>query len=248
MMPEMLHISAVWQVILIFLPGSSVFSFLNVVIYRVPRHMDIIKAPSRCEVCGHTLSFPEMFPVFGWFVLRGRCRHCKAAISVRYPAIEALGGCAALLCVFRWGISVQALTAFGFLAVLTATAIIDIDTMKIPDGFVLAAGAVGALSIPFFPVPDLTERLIGICSVSMILLVFALILPGGFGGGDIKMTAACGLFLGWKQSLTAFVLAVLFAGCYCIVMLVVGKLKRRSRIAFGAFLCFGMAVTLFLIL
>lgn len=245
-MDKGLHIGAVWQAILIFLAGSSIFSFLNVVIYRVPRHMDIIKTPSRCEMCGHTLSLAEMVPVFGWFLLRGRCRHCKAVISARYPAIEALGGGTGLLCVYRWGIGVQALIAFGFLAVLTATAFVDIDTMKIPDGFVLAAGAAGVLSIPFFPAPGLTERLIGVCSVSAILLAFALIRSGGFGGGDIKLTAACGLFLGWRQSLTAFVLAVLLAGGYCIFMLAAGKLKRRSKFAFGAFLCFGMAVTLFI--
>lgn len=245
-MAGMLPVSEVWQIILIFLLGSSIFSFLNVVIYRVPLHMDIVKAPSRCEVCGHTLSLPDMFPVFGWFLLRGRCRYCKAAIPARYPAVEALGGCISLLCVYRWGISVQALVVFGFLAVLTVTAFVDIDTMKIPNGFVLAAGVVGVLSIPFFPIPDLTERMIGVCSVSVILLVFALILPGGFGGGDIKLTAACGLFLGWKQSLTAFVLAVLLAGCYCILMLAAGKLERRSKFAFGAFLCLGMAVALFI--
>lgn len=245
-MAGMFHIGEVWPVVLIFLAGSSVFSFLNVVIYRVPLHRDIIKAPSRCEVCGHTLSLLDMLPVFGWFLLRGKCRYCKTVISARYSAIEALGGCTALLCVYRWGASVKALIVFGFLAVLTAVAFVDIDTMKIPDSFVLAAGAMGALSIPFFPTPNLIERMIGICSVSMILLLFALMVPGGFGGGDIKLTAACGLFLGWRQSLMAFILAVLFAGSYCIVMLATGKLEGRSKFAFGGFLCLGMAVALFL--
>lgn len=234
------------QTLLIFLLGSSIFSFLNVVIYRMPLHMDIIIAPSCCKVCGHRLSALDMIPVLGWVMLGGRSRYCRTKVSIRYPAIEALGGCTALLCVRYWGIHWQALIAFSFLAVLTAIAFIDIDTMKIPDSLIITAGLTGLFSIPFFPVPGLPERIIGIFSVSLILLILALIIPSGFGGGDIKLMAACGLFLGWRQSFTAFILAVLTAGGYCILMLAAGKMERKSKLSFGAFLCLGMAVTLFI--
>lgn len=88
---EMSKVDMVWGMVLLFLLGSSIFSFLNVVIYRVPRKMDIVKAPSRCEECGHILSLLEMLPMLGWILLRGKCRYCKAKISIRYPAVEALG-------------------------------------------------------------------------------------------------------------------------------------------------------------
>lgn len=232
-------------ILLFFLLGSSIYSFLNAVIYRIPRHMDIIAARSRCTKCGHTLSYFDMLPVLGWILLRGKCRYCHARISVRYPIVEAMGGGIALLCVCRWGISLQAFASFLFLAILTAVAFVDMDTMKIPDCFIIAAELAGIISIPVFPEINLAERLLGIFSVSAFLLAIALIMPNGFGGGDIKLTAVCGFFLGWRRNLTAFVLAVLIAGIYCIFMLAARKISRRSKLAFGPFLCLGMAIVLF---
>lgn len=229
---------------LAFLSGSCVFSFLNVVVYRLPRRMDFVHERSRCENCGHVLSAVDLIPVFGWFLLRGKCRYCKAEIPVRYPLTEALGGLTALLCVQRWGISLQALTTYVFLGILTVVTFVDMDTKKIPDSLVLAAGMAGLLSIPFFPDPGLAERALGVFSVSLILLAAALIVPGGFGGGDIKLTAACGLFLGCRLCLISFVLAVLTAGGYCVLMLAAGRMKLRTRFAFGPFLCLGMGIAL----
>lgn len=244
MLSEMSKIDMVWGMVLLFLLGSSIFSFLNVVIYRVPRKMDIVKTPSRCEECGHILSLLEMLPVLGWILLRGKCRYCKAKISIRYPAVEALGGSVALRCVYKWGISWQALIVYAFLAVLTMVAFVDVDRMKIPNSFLVVAGVIGVLSMPFFTEISFMERIIGVCCVSVPLLVLALILWGGLGGGDIKLMAVCGLFLGWEQSLLAFVAAGVAAGLFCILMLMTGRMGRKSKVAFGAFLCLGMALVL----
>lgn len=128
-----------------------------------------------------------------------------------------------------------------FLVILFLTARSDIRTMEIPDCLVVAAGCLGLVSIPFFEEITLAERVIGIWIVSTFLFLIVLIVPGSFGGGDIKLSAACGIFLGWRYMLLAFVLAVLTGGIYAAGLLVMKRANRKSPIAFGPFLCLGMA-------
>ena len=135
------------------------FSFLNVVIYRVPRKISFVGGRSFCPDCGHGLGAPDMFPVLSYLFLRGRCRYCKSHISLRYPIVEILGGLASLLCMAvyidwegnLWMGFLRFLTAFALLAVLTVVAFVDWDTMEIPNGFVLAAAVCGLVSFFVFP-------------------------------------------------------------------------------------------------
>lgn len=231
--------------IILFFFGASVFSFLNVVIYRVPKGISFVTGRSMCPGCGKNLRGIDMVPVLNWFYLRGKCHFCKARISVRYPLIETLGGGLSLLCVWKFGISFQALTVFAFLCVLTVTAMVDLDTMEIPNGFVIAAAVVGVLSIGAFPELSIISRIIGVFSVSVPLLLITLLVPGGFGGGDIKLMAACGIFLGWKVSLLSLCFGILTGGLYGIWLLAARRKGRKDHFAFGPFLCLGMTVALF---
>lgn len=129
-----------------------------------------------------------------------------------------------------------------FLGVLAVAAQTDKKTMTIPDKLVLAALGVGLLSILFFPEIPLTDRMIGMCSASLLLLMITLCVPGAFGGGDIKLTAACGVFLGWRCSLLALGIAVFLGAAYGVRLLAAGKAERKSGIAFGPFLSVGMAI------
>ncbi len=129
-----------------------------------------------------------------------------------------------------------------FLGVLAVVAQTDRKTMTIPDKLVLAVLGISLFSIPFFPEIGLTERILGVCSASLLLLVGTLCVPGAFGGGDIKLMAACGVFLGWRYSLLALGIAIFFGAVYGGRMLVQGKADRTSRIAFGPFLCMGMGI------
>lgn len=130
-----------------------------------------------------------------------------------------------------------------FFGVLVAAAHTDRKTRTIPDKLVLAALGASLFSIPFFPETGLPERIWGICSASLLLLLITLCKPGAFGGGDIKLTAACGVFLGWRYSLLALGIAVFTGALYGAGLLVLGKADRRSYIAFGPFLCIGMAAS-----
>ena len=225
--------------------GASIFSFLNVVIYRVPRQESFVKGSSYCPDCEHRLSGPDLVPVFSWLFLRGRCRYCGGKIPARDTWVEVLGGCIALLCGCKIGYNLAALTVFVFLCMLTVVALVDIDTMEIPNGFVLVILLIGLVSIRTMPGISLTERLVGIVSVSVPLLLITVAVPGAFGGGDIKLMGACGILLGWKSSLISLFLAVLTGGLYGIYLLAARKKGRKEHFAFGPFLCLGMLTALF---
>lgn len=231
--------------LIFFIFGSCIFSFLNVVIYRVPRKESFVKGFSMCTSCGHRLYGIDMVPIISWLMLKRRCRYCGEKISPRYAMVETLGGITAIFCFIRFGYNLKAITVFAFLCVLTVVAFVDIDTMEIPNGFVIAATIIGVISI--FTIGDvaLVDRIIGIFSVSVILLVITLIVPGGFGGGDIKLMAATGIFLGWKLNLLSLFLAVLTAGAYGIYVLASKSKDKKAHFAFAPFLCTGMLISIF---
>ena len=228
-----------------FLLGCCIFSFLNVVIYRLPKKMDFVTGRSACPFCGHVLGAPDMVPVLGWVFLGGKCRYCKAGISVRYPLVELVGGIAAGLCSYHYGVNPRAIIAFLFLCVLTVVSFVDMDTMEIPFSLVIAAALMGVLSALFFPEISFVERVIGIFCVSVPLYLLTVAVPGAFGGGDIKLMAACGIFLGWKLNLLALFLGVMGGGIYGFWLLAAKRKKRTDHFAFGPFLCLGMAAALF---
>lgn len=222
--------------------GICVFSLLNRVIDRLVYHMGFAKRRIRCPVCGHALSVPDMIPVLSFLISGGKCRYCKAKIPVRHILSELLGGIVGFLCVFVFGWNLRALVAFGFFAVLAVVAFVDLETKEIPNGLVVMAEVIGALSILFFPEISILERGIGIVCVSVPMLALTCAVPGMFGGGDIKLMAACGVFLGWKYSLLAIFLALLMGGVFSGILLVVKKANRKKQFSFGPFLCLGILI------
>ena len=152
-----------------FLLGAALFSFMNVVAWRLPRGMDPLQGRSACPQCGHTLGAPDLVPVFSWLLLRGRCRHCGARIPVRYFLVEVLGGVLALGCTRRFGTALSltqglfgmswaALTALAVCGILLSVALIDAETQLIPDRLNLAlavCGVVGTLLSPAGWLPHL---------------------------------------------------------------------------------------------
>lgn len=231
--------------VLIWFFGACVFSFLAVVIYRVPRQIPFVRGCSHCPDCGHRLTGLDMVPVFSWLVLQGRCRYCGNKVSFRYIWIELSGGFIALQCVKMSGFHPAAFTAFAFLGMLTVVTFIDMDTMVIPNGTVFAILIIGVVSIVTMPGVSLVQRLVGMVNVSLPLLLITLVVPDAFGGGDIKLMGACGLLLGWKLNFAALFLAVMTGGIYGMFLLGTGRKGRREHFAFGPFLCLGIFIALF---
>ena len=228
-----------------FLMGACVFSFLGVVAYRLPRGESFVKGRSYCPACGHTLSAVELVPVFSWLFLRGRCRHCGAKIGVQYLAVDALGGLAACLSAYCFGDSARALLAFAFCGVLLVVALMDIETLEILDRMHVIILALAVLSVFLFPETTLKNRLLGAVIVSIPMLLIALFVPGGFGGGDIKLMAASGLLLGAQGTVVAAFFGILTGGLYGVYLLATKKAKRGTQFAFGPFLCAGLTLAVF---
>ncbi len=138
----------------------------------------------------------------------------------------------------------KTITVFAFFAILTVIALVDMATMKIPNGLIVTILLVSVLS--FYTVPEvrILDRVLGFFSVSLLLLLITLLVPGAFGGGDMKLMAATGLFLGWQLNLLAFVIALLGGGLYGLYLLVRRRKGRKDHFAFGPFLCLGLAIAL----
>lgn len=234
-----------------FVMGACIFSFVNVVICRLPRGESVVKGRSHCMECGHELAAKELIPLVSYVALRGNCSRCGAHIPIRDFVVECTGGAAFVLSAAFYGIgrtgviSARGLLVFAFLAVLMIVAAIDWDTRIIYDRFHVIIGVLGLAAVWLFPEITLTSRLIGLVVISVPMLVLAVVIPGAFGGGDIKLMAACGWLLGWKANVFAMFAGLLTAGIYCCVMLVAGKLGRKDYFAFGPFLAAGLAAAAF---
>lgn len=222
---------------ILFLFGIVIGSFLNVCIYRIPKHEDIVKTRSHCMSCGHTLKWYDMFPLFSYLFLRGRCRYCGAKLSVQYPLIEALNGILYVGVVLLHGVNIDSLLLCLLASAFLVLSVIDFRTYEIPFGvnlFILALGAVRAA----LDYHNIADYLIGLFAVSIVLAVLYYATKGrAIGGGDVKLMAACGLFLGWKLVIFAFL-----AGCVLGAVIHVIRMKVSGQdhvLAMGPYLSAG---------
>ncbi len=242
----MLFLAYLTLALLWFFLGAALFSFLNVVAFRLPRGEGIVRGRSCCPACKRTLGPGELVPCVSFLLLRGRCRGCGASIPLRDTLVEALGGVLTLACVSRWGHEpARAVLVMTALSVLTVAALIDADTLELWDRFHILLLLCAAAAVLLFPEVAPVQRLTGCLVVSLPMLALALLIPGGFGGGDIKLSFALGALLGWKGMVTAIFLALLGAGTRCIWLLARKKAARGDKIAFGPYLCAGGAAALF---
>ncbi len=223
-----------------FVVGLCLGSFCNVLIYRLPRGLNIAKGRSFCPDCGHALAAQDLVPLASWLCLRGKCRYCGAGISPRYPAVELLGGLLALASPLAFGWTLTALFSFLAAMILLTLAFIDADTQEIPDALVLALAAVAALAAIFTRDVPILSRIIGLFSISLPMLLINLVKRTSFGGGDIKLCAASGFLLGWRCMLVAAFLALIGGGGWGIYLLASGKKGGKEHFAFGPFLAGGI--------
>lgn len=227
--------------IVIFLYGIIIGSFLNVCIYRLPKKENIVTTRSHCMNCGYKLEWYDLVPLFSWLALGGRCRKCRAKISVQYPVIEALNGVLYLIVFSCYGVSIETVLYCLLSSALLVLSVIDFRIYEIPFGiniFIAALGCIRAIT-------DLShwyEYVIGFFAVSLILYLIYFITKGrGIGGGDIKLMAASGLLLGWKCNILAFVLGCIIGS---VIHLLRMKLtKAENVLALGPYLSAGIFIS-----
>lgn len=227
-----------------FVVGLCIGSFVNVLIYRLPRGLNIAKGRSLCPSCGHTLKARDLVPLFSWLFLRGKCRYCGERIPARYCIVELLCGLFAVVSPVVFGFTPMALLTFLAAAILTAIAFIDAKTQEIPDSLVLALAAVAVLAAIFTREQSIFSRLIGLAAVSLPMLLINLLKPTSFGGGDVKLCAVSGFLLGWRSMLVAIFLALLGGGGYGAYLLLSKRKGLREHFAFGPFLTAGIYIAL----
>ena len=222
----------------IFLFGIVVGSFLNVCIYRLPEGESIVKVPSHCMSCGAQLRWFDLVPLFSWLFLRGKCRRCKAAISVQYPIVEALNGVLWVFVFIVNGMNAMSIVCCLMTSALLALSVIDWRTFEIPFGMNVFLGILGVVAV-ILNREEWLSHVIGAVCVSGFLLILYLLSQGkAIGGGDIKLMAACGLILGWQRIILAFLLGCIFGS---VIHLLRMKLSGEGRVlAMGPYLAAGI--------
>ncbi len=226
--------------IIVFLYGIVIGSFLNVLIYRIPKEENIVTTRSHCMSCGYQLKWFDLVPLFSYLALGGKCRKCKTKLSVQYPLIEGLNGVLYLVVFAKYGLSVDSLLYCLLFSTLFALSVIDFRTYEIPEGFnyfILALGLIHTL----MNLDNWLEYVIGLVTVSGVLAIIYYVSGGtAIGGGDVKLMAATGLLLGWKINLFAFVTGCIFGSVIHIIRMKVSK--EDHVLAMGPYLALGTAI------
>ena len=224
-------------------PGLAVGSFLNVVAARVPLKRSIVHPGSACMACSTPLAWYDNIPVLSYVLLRGRCRHCGAAISWRYPAVEAVTALLIAGCVLKFGVTWDALIGSVFCAALVTVSATDFELRIIPNRIVLPSAAF-VLAANTLVHPSVEWIAAGLGAAGFLLLA-ALAYPAGMGMGDVKLALLMGVGLG-RTVPVALMIGMLSALVPAIVLLARhGSAARKMAIPFGPFLAFGGIVTLF---
>ncbi|HEY5626409.1 MAG TPA: prepilin peptidase [Nitrospira sp.] len=230
--------------------GALIGSFLNVCIYRLPRGESIAWPGSHCPSCGNAIAFYDNIPLLSYLWLAGRCRACRQPISIRYLLVEAVNAAGYLAILWTFGVNGMALfyaILFSALLVVTGT---DLTHKIIPNVITLpgiALGLVGAATV--LPV-GLINGLLGVVVGGGILWALAWASPyvfgkEGMGGGDIKLLAMIGAFLGWKPVLLTMMIGSLTGSVVGISLIALRFMKRDEYIPFGPFLVFGALLSMF---
>ena len=225
----------------VFIFGIIIGSFLNVLIYRIPLKLDFIKGHSFCPICHHDLSALDLFPIFSYLFLGGKCRYCKAKISIRYPLIELLTGVMFTLCYWHFGLTLDMVIGMAVAADLLVLALIDLDTMEFADGFSIVIAVLGILAFILHP-SSLMMTLLGLFIISLPMYGIAA-LTGGFGGADIKLMGAAGLLLGFPNIIVAFFIGVITGGLQAVFILKKGR-DKKTMMPFGPHLALGIFIAL----
>ncbi|MEW6739228.1 MAG: prepilin peptidase [Nitrospirota bacterium] len=247
------------MIIIIFLLGLIVGSFLNVCIYRLPRNISIIRPSSSCPACNTPIKPWDNIPVLSYIFLKGKCRKCGESISIRYPMVELLNGILYWAASNFFGYGWHLPFLFVFVSAMIVITFIDLDFQIIPDVITLPGIVISLLSASFL-LPDpfslqpsafslsvvgFKNSIAGLFIGGGLFYLIAILSRGGMGGGDIKLMAMVGAFMGWKAVfLTTFIGSLVGSIVGIFLMVFKGK-GRKTKIPFGPFLALGSIITLF---
>ena len=245
--------------LVVFIFGAIVGSFLNVCILRIPNGESIIHPPSRCPSCKAPIAFCDNIPLFSYLFLRGRCRACQERVSLRYFVVELLTACLAVALFYKFGLGPAFFSSFIFVAALLVISFVDLDVRIVPDVISLPGIVLGMLFSllgyylvhdPAELIPSPLSSLIGVLAGGGFLLALAWAYAAvtgteGMGGGDIKLLAMIGAFLGWPSIPVTLFLSSLGGSIIGLSAMLIKGVGRKYALPFAPFLCLGALLHLF---
>jgi leader peptidase (prepilin peptidase)/N-methyltransferase len=236
------------EIFLVFVLGLIVGSFSNVCIYRIPRNESVIYPASHCPKCRTKIKPVDNIPLLSYILLKGRCHNCGSKISIQYPVVEFLTGLIYLIIYLTYGLSIQSLVYIILASALIIIAFIDLQEQIIPDIISLPGIVVGLILSFIVPYISFINSALGALVGGGIILIIAgvgsiIFKKEAMGGGDVKLTAMIGAFLGWRYTIISLFLGF-FLGALAGIVLIMTKIKKREdAIPFGPFIVLGSIIT-----
>lgn len=226
-----------------FLLGACVGSFLNVVVHRLPRNQSLVSPGSHCPECGSAVRALDNIPLVSWLALFGVCRDCGAPISARYFLVELVTAFMTMAVVARYGPGAHGAAMLTLAWALLAASFIDIEHHIIPDEITIGGVVIG-LAVSFVTPVGFSGAVAGLALGGGVFFALAIAYPGGMGGGDIKLMAAIGAFIGWKLALLTIIVGSLLGAVAGLAGILFFGRKRKDHIPFGPFLAAGAVVSI----
>jgi leader peptidase (prepilin peptidase)/N-methyltransferase len=230
------------NMIVVFLLGLIVGSFLNVLIYRLPLKKSIVFPSSHCPNCETHLKYYDLVPVFSYIFTKGKCRYCGEKISLQYPIVELLTGLLFLLTFLNYGLTSEFIIFVILISSLIVVSFIDIKYQIIPNEITFSFISLGLILSIIFNHISFINSLLGLVIPAGLLLLIAFIYKKGMGIGDVKLIGMIGVFIGWQYALISIFIGALFGSIYGIYMMVSGAMTRKTRIPFGPFISLGAVI------
>lgn len=223
----------------IFLFGSIIGSFLNVCIYRIPKEESIAFPPSHCGNCNEQLKGKDLFPIFSWIYLKGKCRYCGVTVSKQYPIIEALTGILFSIIFLKFGFTLDTVKFMVLTALLIVIAVIDFKTEDIYNNTIIFGVATGIIFIiiEYFTQGTISpvNYFLGAFSASLVLALIVWT-THAMGWGDVELIFFIGLFLGLKLNLFNLFLSIIIGGIVALILMITKKKKGKDSMAFGPYI------------
>lgn len=233
--------------IFIFILGTIIGSFLNVCIYRIPAKQSIAFPPSHCLKCNTKLRALDLIPVFSFLFTKGRCRYCSHKISLQYPLVELLNGLIYLLIYLKFRFNIELIGYLILSSILLVVTVIDYQHQIIPDTVNLfgLVCAIGFHVVALSNLSNLFQYIVGSLVGGGFLLLIAVITKGAMGGGDIKLMAMLGFWLGWKLIILNLFLSFFIGGIASIILILFKFKNKKDMIPFGPFIVLATMLTVF---
>jgi len=225
--------------------GLIIGSFLNVCIHRIPLNESVLSPASRCPSCRHPVRWRDNIPVISFLLLLGRCRDCGQPISWRYPLVELANGLGYALLVWRFGVGLETVVYALLFSSLLVITFIDLDHQIIPDRITLPGMIIGLVASTLILPLGFLNALVGLLLGGSLFYGVAMASRGGMGGGDIKLIAMIGAFLGWREALLTIFIGALTGSVIGIFLIAFKGKSRKYPVPFGPFLSLGALISLF---